>query len=185
MHFKLPHTIESGLGEKIIFKEIITEPDGDKVIIEGHCKPGRGPAMHVHYRQDEAMTIVQGKMACQVAGQEPLYLGPGETATFLRNTPHRFWNAGEDDLIMHSWVKPANSIIFFLTALYAAQKKSGTGRPEAFDAAYLMVKYRDEYSLPELPPFVRNVVMPVTYNIGRALGKYRKFRGAPEPLKKH
>jgi hypothetical protein len=36
-------------------KEIISEPGGDKVIIEGHCKPKDGPAMHVHYQQDEAL----------------------------------------------------------------------------------------------------------------------------------
>jgi hypothetical protein len=47
MKFTLPHTIESGLGEKMIFKEIIKEPDGDKVIIEGHCKPKAGPTRHV------------------------------------------------------------------------------------------------------------------------------------------
>lgn len=50
MKFTLPHTIESGLDETMIFKEIIKESDGDKVIIEGLCKPKAGPAMHVHLR---------------------------------------------------------------------------------------------------------------------------------------
>lgn len=183
MKFTLPHTIESGLGEKMIFKEIIKEPDGDKVIIEGHCKPKVGPTMHVHFKQDEALTVVKGKMGCQILGQEPVYYSVGQTATFLRNVPHRFWNAGEDELVISSWVKPVNSIIFFLTALYAAQKKSGSGRPEMFDASYLMTKYKHEYDLPELPSFVKKVIMPTTYLIGRLLGKYKKFNGAPEPLK--
>ena len=82
MEFTLPHTIESGQGEKIIFKEIIKEPDGDKVIIEGYCKPNAGPAMHVHYKQDEAITVGKGKMGCQIFGQEPVYYSPGQTATF-------------------------------------------------------------------------------------------------------
>lgn len=183
MKFTLPHTIESGLGEKMIFKEIIKEPDGDKVIIEGHCKPKAGPTMHVHFKQDEALTVVKGKMGCQILGQEPVYYSVGQTATFLRNVPHRFWNAGEDELVISSWVKPVNSIIFFLTALYAAQKKSGSGRPEIFDASYLMTKYKHEYDLPELPSFVKKVIMPTTYLIGRLLGKYKKFNGAPTPLK--
>lgn len=183
MEFTLPHTIETGNGEKIIFREIINEPDGDRVIIEGHCEPEAGPTMHVHFKQDETITVVKGKMGCQIFGQEPVYYSAGETATFLRNTPHRFWNAGEDDLEISGWVKPANSIIFFLTALYAAQKKSGTGRPEAFDAAFLMTRYKNEYDLPELPSFVKNVIMPVTYFIGQMLGKYKKFDNAPEPLK--
>ena len=183
MKFTLPHTIESGQGEKIIFKEIIKEPDGDKVIIEGYCKPNAGPAMHVHYKQDEAITVGKGKMGCQIFGQEPVYYSPGQTATFLRNTPHRFWNAGEDELVVNSWVKPANSIIFFLTTLYEAQTKSGTKRPEAFDGAYLLVRYKHEYGLPELPKFVQNIIMPITYNLGKLLGKYKRFSDAPKPLK--
>jgi mannose-6-phosphate isomerase-like protein (cupin superfamily) len=182
MPFTLPHTIENGLGEKIIFKEIIHEADGDKVLIEGYCKPNVGPLMHVHYKQDEALTVVSGKMAYQILGQEPVYVATGQTATFLRNQPHRFWNAGDDELEISSWVKPANSIIFFLSALYAAQKRSGNGRPEAFDGAFLIVRYKNEYGLPELPSFVKNIIMPVTYQIGKVLGKYKKFKDAPEPL---
>lgn len=183
MNFTLPYTIESGLGEKMIFKEIIKEPDGDKVIIEGTCTPKAGPALHVHFKQDEALTVVQGKMGCQILGQEPVYYSVGQTATFLRGVPHRFWNAGEDELVLSSWIKPANSIIFFLSTLYAAQKKTGTKRPEMFDAAYLMTRYKHEYDLPELPSFVKKVVMPATYLIGQLLGKYKKFDGAPKPLK--
>lgn len=183
MDFTLPHTIESGRGEKMIFKEIIKEPDGDKVIIEGSCQPKAGPIMHVHFKQDESITVVQGKMGCQILGQEPVYYSVGQTATFLRNTPHRFWNAGDEELIVNSWVKPVNSLIFFLTTLYAAQKKSGSGRPEMFDAAYLMTRYKHEYGMPGLPPFVKKIIMPATYLIGQLLGKYKKFAGAPEPLK--
>lgn len=183
MKSTLPQTIESGHGEKIIFKEIIKEPDGDKVIIEGHCTPNAGPAMHVHYKQDEGITVVKGKMGCQILGQEPVYYEVGQEAIFLRNTPHRFWNAGKEELIVSSWVKPANSIIFFLTTLYAAQKKSGNKRPEIFDAAYLMVRYKNEYGLTELPSFVKNVIMPITYTLGRIFGKYKNYTDAPEPLK--
>lgn len=39
------------------------------MIIEGFCKPKAGPAMHVHYKQDEALTVVKGKMGCQILGQ--------------------------------------------------------------------------------------------------------------------
>jgi hypothetical protein len=85
-------------------------------------------------------------------------------------------------LEISSWVKPANSIIFFLSALYAAQKRSGNGRPEAFEGAFLIVRYKNEYGLPELPSFVKNIIMPVTYQIGKVLGKYKKFKDAPEPL---
>jgi mannose-6-phosphate isomerase-like protein (cupin superfamily) len=183
MKTTLPYTIESGHGETIIFKEIIKEADGDRVVLEGRCTPNAGPAMHVHYKQDEGLRVVKGKMGCQILGQEPVYFTEGEETVFLRNTPHRFWNAGEEELVVSGWVKPANSVIFFLTTLYAAFKKSANERPEAFDSAYLVVRYKNEYGLSGLPPFVKNVIIPITYFIGKLLGKYKKFKDAPEPLK--
>lgn len=98
---------------------------------------------------------------------------------FTRGTPHRFWNAGEDELTLSSWVKPVNNILFFLSTFYAAQKNSGSTRPEAFDAAYLMVRYKNEFGLPQLPFFVKNILMPVTYSLGKLLGKYKNFSDAP------
>lgn len=104
MKITLPHKIENGLGETIIFKEMISEPGGDKVIIEGHCNPKGGPAMHVHYQQDEALTVIQGKMAYQVLGQEPVYLTAGQTATFLRKS---YCLANTRNLMMHQ--NPCNN----------------------------------------------------------------------------
>jgi mannose-6-phosphate isomerase-like protein (cupin superfamily) len=182
MKFTLPHTIDNGHGEKLVFQKIVREPDGDKVVVEGFCQPGTGPIMHVHYRQDESLTVVKGKLGYQVLGQEPVFVGEGQTATFFRNEAHKFWNAGEEVLQITGWVKPADSIIFYLSTLFAAQKKSRSSQPEAFDGAYLLVRYKNEYGLPLLPPIVKKVVLPLTYQVGRLLGKYKKFRDAPEPL---
>jgi hypothetical protein len=96
---------------------------------------------------------------------------------------HRFWNAGEKVLHCNGWVKPANTIVFFLSSIYAAQNKSGSERPEKFDGAYLLVRYASEYDLAEIPGFVRKVIIPVTYYIGLLLGKYKHFKNAPAPVK--
>jgi hypothetical protein len=45
-----------------------------------------------------------------------------------------------------------------------------------------MTRYKNEYGMPELPSLVKNIMMPLTYRIGKLLGKYKKFEGAPEPL---
>ena len=139
--------------------------------------------MHTHFMQDEELTVVSGKMAYQVLGQQPHYAKAGESVLFKRGTPHRFWNAGNEDLICRGWIQPANSIVYFLTAIYAAQNKSGKAQPEAFDAAYLMMQYAGEYDMAEIPPFVKKVVIPLTYWLGRLLGKYKHFVDAPAPLR--
>ena len=80
------------------------------------------------------------------------------------------------------WVKPANTIVFFLSAIYAAQNKSGKAQPETFDSAYLLTRYAQEYDLPEIPKLVKKTILPLTYWLGRLLGKYKHFKDAPEPV---
>ena len=184
MKITYPHTIENCVGEKIIFKEVVHEPDGDKVIVENFVKPGCGPVMHTHLLQDECLKVVKGKIGYQVLGGREQFAGECETVLFKRGTPHRFWNAGDTELSCLGWVKPANTIVFFLSALYDAQNKSGTGQPEQFDGAYLMVRYVKEYDLPGIPSFVKKVILPMTYQVGKLLGKYKKFEDAPEPVVK-
>ncbi|RYY90529.1 MAG: cupin domain-containing protein [Chitinophagaceae bacterium] len=183
MNFPLPHKIENHTGETLVFKELIPEADGDRLLVENFVRPNSGPPMHTHHLQDESLTVVRGRIGYQQQGGEEHFAGPGETVTFLRGVPHRFWNAGDEELHCTGWVKPANSLVFFLSSIYAAQNKSGSERPEPFDAAYLLTRYRSEFDMPEIPPFVKKVIFPTTYTIGRLLGKYKHFRNAPKPVK--
>ncbi len=183
MEYAYPHTIENSIGEKIIFQSVEPAPGGDKVIVESFCKPGAGPVMHTHLKQEEELTVVSGKMWYQILGQEPILATAGETVLFKRGTPHKFWAEGPDNLHCKGWIHPANTIVFFLSAVYAAQNKSGKGQPEAFDGAYLLTKYASEYDMPEIPSFVKKVIFPITVFIGHLLGKYKHFKDAPAPLK--
>jgi quercetin dioxygenase-like cupin family protein len=182
MKINYPHTIENCTGEKIIFHRVEKDPDGDRVIVENFVAPGHGPLMHTHFLQDEALTVVKGKIGYQVLGQEEHYAGEGETILFKRGVPHRFWNAGPEILSCTGWIKPANTIVFFLSAIYAAQNKSGKAQPEAFDSAYLLTRYAKEYDIQGIPKFVRKIIIPITYIIGRILGKYKHFKDAPAPV---
>jgi quercetin dioxygenase-like cupin family protein len=183
MKYKYPHTIENCLGERIIFQSVEPAADGDKVIVEAFCKPGAGPAMHTHFKQEEELTVVSGKMGYQLLGQAFQYANVGETVLFKRGTPHKFWAEGQEPLHCKGWIQPANSIVFFLSAVYAAQNKSGKGEPEPFDGAYLLTKFASEYDMPEIPSFVKKVIFPITYFVGRLLGKYKHFVDAPSALK--
>jgi len=183
MKITYPHTIENCLGEKIIFKRLVPEPDGDRLLVENYVTPGNGPIMHTHLLQDESLTVINGRIGYQIKGGEEQFAGEGDTVTFKRGVPHRFWNAGNDILHCKGYIKPANTIVFFLSSIYAAQNKTGTERPEAFDGAYLMTKYRSEYEMNDMPLFVRKVIIPLTYLIGRLRGKYSHFKDAPAPAK--
>lgn len=183
MKFTYPHKIENCLGEKLIFTGVQKEPGGDRLIMETYVDPSHGPVMHTHWLQDESLTIIKGQMGYQVQGHPLQYASEGDTILFKRGMPHRFWNAGQEVLHCKGWIKPANTIVFFLSAIYAAQNKSGKAEPEKFDGAYLLKRYAAEYDLPEIPWFVRKIIIPATYYIGKLLGKYKHFKEAPEPVR--
>ncbi|MEZ5013923.1 MAG: cupin domain-containing protein [Chitinophagales bacterium] len=183
MTYKYPFSIENPAGERILFHGIEHDPKGDKVILEGFAEPNCGPPMHVHFKQDEGFTIVSGKMGYQLQGQEPVYLEAGASMVFSRGTPHRFWNAGNETLHLKGFVQPANNLVFFLDTLYAAQRISGKEQPEAFTAAFLLTRYKSEFDMLDVPKFVRRVIIPLTYFIGRISGKYAKYKNAPAAVK--
>jgi quercetin dioxygenase-like cupin family protein len=182
MNITYPYTIENNLGEKLIFRELLTEAGVEKLLVENYVAPGIGPVMHTHWLQDECLTVVDGQIGYQVQGGEEQFAGPGETVLFKRGTPHRFWNAGPGTLHCKGWIQPANTIVFFLSSIFEAQNKTGSPRPELFDAAYLLTRYRKEYDMAELPNVVKKTLIPITYLLGKAMGKYKKFRDAPEPV---
>jgi quercetin dioxygenase-like cupin family protein len=183
MKITYPHVIENCIGEKLIFKELIKEPDGDRVVGENFVAPGVGPVMHTHWLQDESLTVIKGTIGYQVLGQPEQFAQEGETVLFKRGVPHRFWNAGQEVLHCRAWIKPANTIVFFLSAIFAAQNKSGKAQPEMFDAAYLLTRYSSEYDMNEIPGFVKKLIIPLIYFTGKILGKYKHFRNAPDPVK--
>jgi hypothetical protein len=76
-------------------------------------------------------------------GEEEQVAGPGETVMFAPGEMHRFWNAGEDELVCTGYVRP-----------------------------------------PDNPTPVQRFVFPVVVAIGRALGRGKRFEGAPEPVRR-
>ena len=181
--YQYPHTIENKFGEKLVFVDRIKEPEGDKLITEGFVKPGAGPPIHVHWKQEESLTVISGKMGILIPGQEPVYYGPGETATFMRGTWHKFWNAGEDELHVKGWIKPANNVEYFLEGIYKALDEGKHNRPEIKRIAFLSMHYRSEFATADIPAIVTKVIIPATYYIGKLTGAHKKFTDAPAPLK--
>ena len=128
------------------------------------------------------MTVVVGKLGFQTVGGQPRYAGPGETMVFAAGVGHRWWNAGTTELRCTGWVKPPHNVEYFLSALFDSMKRSGRNRPDFFDAAFLLTRYRSEMGMLEIPAVVQAVAFPLLLAIGRMLGKYDRFTDAPEQV---
>jgi len=61
--------------------------------------PGTGWFNHFHERQDELYFVHAGRAGFEVDG-ETFELGPGGAVHVESTTPRRFWNAGDEDLVL-------------------------------------------------------------------------------------
>jgi uncharacterized cupin superfamily protein len=182
--YTYPHTIDNGAGESLTFLRRVSGTNGERLVVENVVGPGSGPPMHVHHYQEEALTVVQGRIGCRRPGESARFAGPGETVTFRAGEAHKFWNAGEDYLRCTGYIEPADNIEYFLAAIYESQKRTGGSRPDTFDAAFLAWRYRSEFAIVEIPAPVQRFVFPVQVAIGTLLGRYKKYADAPEPVRR-
>ncbi|WP_309671865.1 hypothetical protein [Gemmatimonas sp.] len=95
---------------------------------------------------------------------------------------HRFWNAGDDELVCSGYIDPADNIEYFLGEIFASSRRSGGHMPSVFDAAYLTRRYRSEFTMLAVPTPVQRLVFPVLVAIGTLLGRYARYADAPEPI---
>ncbi|MEZ2345479.1 cupin domain-containing protein [Terriglobus sp. RCC_193] len=69
------------------------ETNGTFCVIRQYSDPGGGPPPHIHSREDEFFTVIDGEFEILNRGiWHPI--GKGETAYTLRNNPHTFRNRG-------------------------------------------------------------------------------------------
>lgn len=182
MTHALPHTIDNGHGERLTFLEVVQAPEGETLLVENELQPGCGPIMHVHHAQEEALTVREGRLGYQFEGGEEAVAGPGETVVFPQGRPHRFWADGDEVLRCDGYLRPPDNVVWFLSEVYRSAAESDDGRPDDFDSAYLLGRYRREYDMPAIPLPVRRLVFPVLRVVGRLTGRFSRFDGAPEPI---
>jgi len=180
--FTHPHTIESG-GEKLTFTGITHDERGEVLTVENQVSPGAGPPMHVHHRQYEAITVVEGRIGWKGPDGVEHFAGPGETASWAPGEVHTFWNAGHEPLRGTGEIWPPDNIEYFLTQIYDSIDRNGGERPGLFDASFLLTHYRTEFDMLDIPAPVRKLLVPVLYRLGKLLGKHERFANAPEPVR--
>jgi mannose-6-phosphate isomerase-like protein (cupin superfamily) len=173
-----PRTIDDGHGSRTTFLGV----EDDRLLLASSVAPGAGPPMHVHHLQTETVRVQSGRIGVQLEDGPEVLAGPGEEFTFAPGVAHRFWNAGDDELLITGEASPPGNLEYFLSAVYASTAANG-GRPGPWDAAFLMTRFRSEFALTIIPAPVRRFVFPVQARIGRLLSRYRHYADAPAPVR--
>jgi quercetin dioxygenase-like cupin family protein len=178
-----PVRLENGAGEVLIFERLVETANGGRLEVSNEVQPGAGPPMHVHYKQEEGLTVVAGRLGYQIQGQAPQYAEPGETVVFPTGVAHRFWADADQVLRCTGYIEPAHNVVYFLGEIYRSTRENGGTKPDDFESAYLLHKYGSEFGILDIPAPVQQFVFPVLRFIGGLSGKFTRFANGPEPVR--
>ena len=180
------NTIENPVtGERITFLATSADTDGEAVVIETVVEPdGFVAAAHVHPAQDERFQIVSGTLGLKVDDEE-IVAGPGETLTVPAGTPHRFWNAGNEEVRFRCEIRPAlqfERLIETMFALAADGKTNRKGMPNPLRLAVIARAHFDVVRLPFPPAFAQRWGLALGAPLGRLFGYGPTYVRTAEPL---
>jgi hypothetical protein len=127
---------------------------------------------HLHPKQESGAEVISGSLMFEVDGTRSR-VGPGESISIAANTPHRFWNEGDEDAHAIQFFKPALDIASFFETFFALaqqEKLDDKGMPRPLQLAVLIPEFADELR-PLSPPW------PVLKTIAAVLGPLARARG--------
>jgi quercetin dioxygenase-like cupin family protein len=170
-------------GERITFRATSADTNGEAVVIECAVQPhGFVAAAHVHPSQSERFAVIEGTLGIKV-GKEKHELGHGEVALVEAGTPHKFWNAGEDEVRFVCEVRPAlqfESLLETMFTLAGDGKTNRKGMPNPLRLAVIALAHFDTVQLPHPPAWLQRAGLALGAPLGRALG----YRATYEPAVK-
>src|SRR5438552_13778942 len=167
-------------GERITFLTTSRETNGEAVVIETVVQPhGFVAAAHVHPSQSERFAVAEGTLGMKVAGKKQL-LEPGDVLTVEPGTPHKFWNADQDEVRFVCEIRPAlqfESLLETMFALAADGKTNARGMPNPLRLAVIAKHHFDTVRLPFPPAWMQKAGLVLGAPLGRLVG----YRPTCEP----
>jgi hypothetical protein len=127
---------------------------------------------HVHPKQDSGARVTSGALVFEVGGVQRS-VEAGESIEIPANTPHRFWNEGDEDAHAVQWFRPALKSRAFFETLFALAEDGELdehGMPSLLQIAVMIPVFSDEIR-PTRPPW------PVQRAVAAVLGPVARRRG--------
>lgn len=160
-------------GQRMVFLETGEQTGGQLLRIDSYNPPS--PPLepeHVHPFQESGAEVISGSLRFRVGGEERS-VKVGESITIPANTPHHFWNDGQEEAHSVQWFKPALKIDrFFETFFGLAQdgKVNEKGLPSLLQLAVMVPHFGDEIRLTRPPWILQKVIFGLLAPLGRLLG---------------
>jgi quercetin dioxygenase-like cupin family protein len=171
-------------GERMIFRKTAADTGGEAVVVEVVVQPdGAVAAAHVHPSQEERFQVLRGSVGFRL-GRKKLVLGPGQRLTVPAGTPHKFWNAGDEEAHFVCEVRPALQFEQLLETMFALAvdgKTNRNGMPNPLRLAVIANAHFDTVQLPFPPALVQRLGLMVGAPLGRLLGYDATYVPAAAP----
>jgi quercetin dioxygenase-like cupin family protein len=157
-------------GERIVIRESGAR-NGGRLLAFDLFLPAGGhvPARHVHPLQEERFTLLSGRMRFRL-GRRTILAGPGQTVVVPAGTAHWFGNAGHEVSLARVEVRPALRLEELFEATEAMGRSGhfpGTRLPRPSDLAVVLLEFRRELAVPNVPAFLVRAVLTLLAWRGR------------------
>jgi len=145
----------------------------DELHLAGTLPPRReGPPLHIHAFEDEHGQVIAGTLSAMLDGKT-LTIEAGGSARFPRGSAHRWWNAGDQELVFRGVATPVVDLDRYLQALFEVLNAGPAGRPPLFYLAQVLWRHRRTQTALVVPRLLQSMMFPVFVFVGTLLGKYR------------
>jgi mannose-6-phosphate isomerase-like protein (cupin superfamily) len=178
-------TIENPItGERIVFNKTSAETNGEAVEIEVYVRPGGVvAAAHVHPYQTERFEVISGRIGMKL-GRRKLEAGPNDIVVIEPGTPHKFWNAGDEELRFVTVIRPAlqfERLLETMFGLAADGKTNRKGMPNPLRLAVIAREHFDDVRLPFPPVWMQRAGLALGAPVGRLAGYEPTYVPAGDP----
>ena len=150
-------------GER--FRWHLTEADtgGRLARAEGWIRPGGGVSVeHFHPYSEERFEVLSGRMTLERGGESHVLLG-GDCARVPAGVPHRWCNAGDEELHMFMEVHDPRGFEDMLEDAFAAAQRGHVapdGRMKLLPGAAFARAHWASIRVTSPPPWLQRVVLP-------------------------
>lgn len=160
-------------GERLTVRRVKNDNGVEELRMSGSLPAHRqGPPLHVHFGEDERGEVVSGTLSATVDGS-PLVIKAGDSGHFPKGSAHRWWNDGDEELVLTGVVTPAVDLDRYLQALFEVLNAGPLNRPPIFYMAHVLYRHRKTQLALVVPGAVQRILFPIVVLLGTALGKYR------------
>ena len=168
-------------GQRMLF--VTEEPDLLEIETINPPTDAREP-VHVHPRQDSGARVTSGVLVFEVRGARRT-VRADESIEIPANTPHRFWNEGDEDAHAVQWFRPALKTRAFFETLFALAREErldARGMPSPLQLAVMIPVFADEIRATRPPWPVQRVAAAALAPIAHRRG-YRPIHDSrDQPL---